>query len=64
MAEDIGVPESESALLIAYMAITQVVCKIIFGKVGDLRGVNPVAFLQAALLIQGVATTLLPLATE
>ncbi|XP_032225540.1 monocarboxylate transporter 10 isoform X2 [Nematostella vectensis] len=63
IAKDIGVPDTQSTLLIAYLAITQTVSKIVFGKIGDVFRRRRIQILQVLLLIQAVATALCPLAS-
>lgn len=64
MAKDIGVSSTNSTLLIAYLAITQTVCKIVFGRLGDFARERRISILQAILFLQAIVTMLCPLASK
>lgn len=63
MAEDIGIPRYEASLLPGYLTVAQSIGKIVFGKLADLYNVNRITLYQVSLLIQGIATTLCPVAS-
>lgn len=64
MAKDIGVSSTKSTLLIAYLAITQTVCKILFGRLGDFARERRIVILQSFMLLQAIVTMLCPLASK
>ncbi|XP_070568503.1 monocarboxylate transporter 10-like [Ptychodera flava] len=59
-----GVSANDGAMLICYLGIATTIGRIVFGKLCDVTKVNRVYIDQASMLIGGVATLLLPLATE
>lgn len=62
IADNIGVPRSESALLIGYLTITQAISKVVFGQIGDIKATSRITLLQIFALINAVNITLCPLA--
>ncbi|KAL9974504.1 hypothetical protein ACROYT_G011545 [Oculina patagonica] len=62
LAEGIGIPSTQGALLVGYFALAQTVGKIFFGKLGDSSRVSRLSLTQIALLVIAVAACLCPLA--
>lgn len=62
MAESIGIPSSQGALLVGYFALAQTVGKILFGKLGDSSRISRLTLAQISLLVIAVAACLCPLA--
>lgn len=62
LAESIGIPSSQGALLVGYFALAQTVGKILFGKLGDSSRISRLTLAQISLLVIGVAACLCPLA--
>jgi len=61
--QDLGIRKQKSAVLVGYMAMSQTVGKIVFGRIADHPRVNRVYLYQMCLLVCSVLTTLLPLFT-
>ncbi|KAL9978474.1 hypothetical protein ACROYT_G015994 [Oculina patagonica] len=61
--QDLGIQKQDSAVLVGYMAMSQTVGKIVFGRIADHPRVNRVYLYQMCLLVCSVLTTLLPLFT-
>lgn len=62
LAEGIGVPSTQGALLVGYFALAQTFGKITFGKLGDSERISRLTLTQIALLVMAVAACLCPLA--
>lgn len=62
LAEGIGIPSTQGALLVGYFALAQTFGKILFGKLGDSSRVSRLTLTQIALLVMAVAACLCPLA--
>ena len=62
MAESVGIPSTQGALLVGYFAVAQTVGKIFFGKLGDSSRVSRLTLTQISLLVMAVAACLCPLA--
>ncbi|PFX17453.1 uncharacterized protein LOC111340820 [Stylophora pistillata] len=62
LAESVGIPSAQGALLVGYFALAQTVGKIFFGKLGDSSRVSRLTLTQTALLVIAVAACLCPLA--
>lgn len=60
--ESIGVPSSQGALLVGYLALAQTFGKILFGKLADFQRLSRQTLTQIGLLVMAVATCLCPLA--
>lgn len=61
--QDLGVPKNQAAVLVGYIALSQTLGKIFFGRMADHPRVNRVYLYQLCLLICSVLTTLLPVLT-
>lgn len=61
--QDLGIRKQQGAVLVGYMAMSQTVGKIVFGRIADHPRVNRVYLYQMCLLVCSVLTTLLPLFT-
>lgn len=61
--QDLGIRKQDGAVLVGYMAMSQTVGKIVFGRIADHPRVNRVYLYQMCLLVCSVLTTLLPLFT-
>ena len=61
--QDLGIRKQKSAVLVGYMAMSQTVGKVVFGRIADHPRVNRVYLYQMCLLVCSVLTTLLPLFT-
>lgn len=62
LAEGVGIPSTQGALLVGYLALAQTVGKIFFGKLGDSSRISRLTLTQIALLVIAVAACLCPLA--
>lgn len=62
-SQDLGIKKHEGAVLVGYMAMSQTVGKIVFGRVADHPRVNRIHLYQICLLVCSVLTTLLPVFT-
>lgn len=62
-SQDLGITKHKGAVLVGYMAISQTVGKIVFGRVADHPRVNRIYLYQMCLLVCSVLTTLLPVFT-
>ena len=62
-SQDLGINKHKGAVLVGYMAISQTVGKIVFGRVADHPRINRIHLLQMSLLVCSVLTTLLPVFT-
>ena len=62
LAEGVGIPSTQGALLVGYFALAQTVGKIIFGKLADSSRISRLSLTQIALLVIAVASCLCPLA--
>ena len=61
--QDLGIPKQDGAVLVGYMAMSQTVGKIVFGRIADHPRVNRIHLYQMCLLVCSVLTTLLPVFT-
>jgi len=61
--QDLGIRKHEGAVLVGYMAMSQTLGKIVFGRVADHPRVNRIHLYQMCLLVCSVLTTLLPVFT-
>lgn len=61
--QDLGIRKQKSAVLVGYMAMSQTVGKVVFGRIADHPRVNRVYLYQMCLLVCSVLTTLLPMFT-
>lgn len=61
--QDLGIRKQDSAVLVGYMAMSQTLGKIVFGRIADHPSVNRVYLYQLCLLVCSVLTTLLPIFT-
>ena len=64
MAEDIGTPKTEAALLISYLAVGSSIGRLMFGKVADYKQCNTFYMWQTGLLGISVSSTLVTLASS
>lgn len=64
IADNIGVPRSQSSLLIGYLAITQAISKVAFGQFGDIEANSRITVMQIFSLVCAVNITLCPLANN
>ena len=62
--QDLKIPKNKAAVLVGYIALSQTLGKIFFGRVADHARVNRVYLYQLCLLICSVLTTLLPVLTS
>lgn len=62
LAEGVGIPSTQGALLVGYLALAQTVGKIFFGKLGDSSRISRLTLTQIALLVIAIAACLCPLA--
>lgn len=62
MAEDIGAPNTEAALLISYLAVGSAIGRLIFGKIADYKQLDRFYIWQIGLLGMSVSSTLVTLA--
>lgn len=62
-SQDLGINKHKGAVLVGYMAMSQTVGKIVFGRVADHPRVNRIYLYQLCLLVCSVLTTLLPTLT-
>lgn len=62
-SQDLGIMKNKGAVLVGYIAISQTVGKIFFGRIADHPRVNRVYLYQMCLLACSVLTTLLPVFT-
>ncbi|XP_070558741.1 monocarboxylate transporter 12-like isoform X2 [Ptychodera flava] len=53
-ARDYGIPDSDGAMLVAFMGITQSIGRVLFGGIGNLHGVSPLLLYSASTSVCGV----------
>ena len=64
IAEDVGVPPTQGAMLVGYCTIAQTAGKFVFGRLADLPCANRLVITQTSLLVMALATAFLPLAKD
>ena len=56
----IGIKEVDAAFLISVLSIVATIFKVISGKIAGVKRINTLKLYQFALMVMGVATTLIP----
>ena len=59
--QDLNIPMKTGAMLVGYLAISQTLGKIVFGRIADHPRVNRLALYQYCLSVCGISTLFLPL---
>lgn len=62
--QDLNIAKSKGAILVGYLAMSQTIGKIVFGRIADHPRVNRICLYQVCLLVCCVLTTLLPIMTS
>ena len=62
--QDLGIPKQDGGVLVGFIAMSETIGKIVFGRIADHPRVNRIYLYQMCMLVCSVLTTLLPVLTS